>query len=477
MVRAEDLTGELIHDRFSVVRRIGGKSDVYAGVDLTSGDAVAVKCEEYGKGKGELDYEASVYDELHDRQTQGVLKKIWHGKYLNFEVLVLELAGPCLKDLFLALGRRFSLKTVLMLADQMIDRIACIHRLGYILRKVKPRDFVMGIGPNSHSVFPIDFGLFKRYRCPRTGRHVHMRSPDRIMARVKYASKRVNRLQPPSRRDDLESLGYMLVYFLKGDLPWGPEAADAWDLDGEMAVAEKKESTPISELCAGLPDEFQVFFHYVHDLGFEDEPNYAWLQGLFRGLFHLSGFVCDWSWDWTDSHHVTSLTPLPSPSPSRDASPCPLPNLASPSEGESMPSSPNEPHFSPVGENRHHDRHRPWHPQRREGNSSCSPESHLNHLNKSLYSSSSCCEPSSHLIEKERTVSKDSVNAPLKAPRKTSHSLADPGNDSLSQSKRDSLSKHKYTCSKHKHTCVRKRRLSESSSDYDRESRRCRVDI
>lgn len=166
--------------------------------------------------------------------------------------MVMELLGPSLEDLFNFCQRRFSLKTVLLLADQLISRIDFIHSRNFIHRDIKPDNFLMGLGKKGNLVYIIDFGLAKKYRDGRTHQHIPYRENKNLTGTARYASVNTHLGVEQSRRDDLESLGYVLMYFNRGALPWqGLKAATK--RQKYERISEKKMSTTIDDLCKGYP--------------------------------------------------------------------------------------------------------------------------------------------------------------------------------------------------------------------------------
>lgn len=220
--------------------------------------------------------------------------------------MVMELLGPSLEDLFNFCSRKFSLKTVLLLADQMISRIEYIHSKNFIHRDVKPDNFLMGLGKKGNLVYIIDFGLAKKYRDARTHQHIPYRENKNLTGTARYASINTHLGIEQSRRDDLESLGYVLMYFNLGSLPWqGLKAATK--RQKYERISEKKMSTPIEVLCKGYPSEFATYLNFCRSLRFDDKPDYSYLRQLFRNLFHRQGFSYDYVFDWNMLKFVSDL--------------------------------------------------------------------------------------------------------------------------------------------------------------------------
>ncbi|SGY79809.1 BQ5605_C008g05228 [Microbotryum silenes-dioicae] len=285
-------------------KKIGSGSfgDIYLGVNIISGEEVAIKLESVKAKHPQLEYEAKVYKTLAGGV--GVPFVRWFGVECDYNAMVLDLLGPSLEDLFNFCNRKFTLKTVLLLADQLvrarylISRIEYIHSRNFIHRDIKPDNFLMGIGKRGNQVNVIDFGLAKKYRDPKTHLHIPYRENKNLTGTARYTSINTHLGVEQSRRDDMESLGYVLMYFLRGSLPWqGLKAATKKQKYDR--IMEKKMTTPTEYLCRGFPNEFAIYLNYCRSLRFDDKPDYSYLRKLFRDLFVREGFQYDYVFDWS----------------------------------------------------------------------------------------------------------------------------------------------------------------------------------
>ncbi|KAJ2895072.1 Casein kinase I isoform delta [Zalerion maritima] len=284
----------LIKGRYRVDRKIGegGFGLVYLGTDLQSVQQVAIKLMPVRDGPEILESEAETYKALSG---VGIPRVLWFGQECDYYVLVYDILGPSLEDLLNYCGRRFSLKTVLLIANQAISRIKHIHDKGFLHRDIKPDNFLMGIGRQGNVLYTIDFGLAKEFCNAERDRTLGGRS---FGGTSRYASLNNHNGIEQSRRDDLESLGYVLAYFLRGSLPWqGLKAATEDKKNG--LIKEKKESLSPEELCKDLPVEFAKYIKYVRSLDFDKQPDYSYIRNIFRNLFYRRGFRYDNVYDWT----------------------------------------------------------------------------------------------------------------------------------------------------------------------------------
>ena len=185
-----------------------------------------------------------------------------------------------------------------MLADQLLSRLEYVHTKSFIHRDVKPDNFLIGLGKRQSVIHIIDFGLAKKYRDPRSHQHIPYRENKNLTGTARYASINTHIGIEQSRRDDLESLGYVLMYFIRGSLPWQGLKANTKKQKYER-IMDRKMSTSTEQLCKGYATEFRSYFEYCRSLRFEDRPDYAYLKRLFKELFYRKGFQYDNMFDWT----------------------------------------------------------------------------------------------------------------------------------------------------------------------------------
>jgi len=239
--------------RYRLGRKIGSGSfgDIYLGVDIPTGVEVAIKLESVKTRHPQLRYESKLYRVLAGDKAsppKGIPQMRWYGVEGNYNVLILDLLGPSLEDLFNYCGRQFSLQTVCMLALELLARVEYIHSKNFIHRDIKPDNFLIGTLRKSNTVYAIDFGLSKRYRNPKTMTHIRYREHKHLTGTPRYASVNNHLGIEQSRRDDLESLGFMLMYFLRGSLPWQGLRANT-KKQKYQKILEKKLATPFRLLC------------------------------------------------------------------------------------------------------------------------------------------------------------------------------------------------------------------------------------
>ena len=258
----------------------GGFGEVFLANDLSNNRNVAVKIEPSYVSNPRLLYEFKIYKLLED--IDGFPKAHYYSPYGRENRLVLDLLGKSLEQIFQYMNQKFTLKDVLMIAIQSITRIQSFHEQGFIHRDIKPDNILFGIGKDKNKLFLIDFSLAKNFH--KNNQHIEFEEGKTLLGTPRYCSINAATGKEQSRRDDLVSLGYVLVYLVKGGLPW-QNLKTAKKLNNkekyEHQLKIKLENSP-KKLCFGLTSEFRQFLKYCMKLEFDETPDYDYLRKLFE---------------------------------------------------------------------------------------------------------------------------------------------------------------------------------------------------
>jgi len=299
MAASTSSSSNVVGVHYRVGKKIGEGSFgvIFEGTNLLNNTQVAIKFEPRKSDAPQLRDEYRTYKILVG--CPGIPNVYYFGQEGLHNILVIDLLGPSLEDLFDHCGRRFSIKTVVMVAKQMLSRVQTIHEKNLIYRDIKPDNFLIG-RPNTKAqnvIHVVDFGMAKQYRDPKTKQHIPYRERKSLSGTARYMSINTHLGREQSRRDDLEALGHVFMYFLRGGLPWqGLKAAT--NKQKYEKIGEKKQTTAIKDLCDGFPEEFNKYLSYVRNLGFEDPPDYDYLRELFTKALQNTGEVEDGEYDW-----------------------------------------------------------------------------------------------------------------------------------------------------------------------------------
>lgn len=270
----------------------GSFSDIFVAVDK-EGKRAAVKFDRKDTG-----HRSHLQDEYHMlatlRNTPGVPKLIWYGKVDDENCILMELLGPDLSTLWKWCNKNWKRSTIIHIAIQCIGILRELHKKGIIHRDIKPQNLVVGSWPsNPQTIYLIDYGLSMQWcdvnKKPHSRRHPKDDLSGRITGTAKYCSMNAHH-RDYTRRDDIISLGYVLLFFLrKGKLPWGSLQGSNTRIRNNK-IFEMKKAITIKELCRNLPNEFQAYMEYAYSLTRDEEPGYDSLIKLFQTLQMRKGW-------------------------------------------------------------------------------------------------------------------------------------------------------------------------------------------
>ena len=276
---------------------------VYKGINTDNGEFVAVKLEDR-RNESKLLEEAETIKCIR-KNTKGVpeIYKIGHSNKWNY--MIMSYLGPNLEELFIYCKKCFSLKTSILLSLQTFHIIKGVHESGFVHRDIKPDNFVIGFGNSHNRIFLIDFGLSVSFINKDTMQHNDYIHKHQFTGSFRYSSINNHKGIQQSRRDDLESLSYMMVYFYKGMLPW--QNIPAKDKRDKLKKTYKKKTeTSLDELCEGCPKEFKQIVRYSRNLGYKEKPDYSYIKYLLNKVRKRNKIKIDGKYDWDTDNDTDS---------------------------------------------------------------------------------------------------------------------------------------------------------------------------
>ncbi|KAF8551979.1 kinase-like protein [Imleria badia] len=301
----------------------GSFGDVYDGIHVLTGAPVAMKRDTSGNSKSimphvcettrypcALPYEAQVY-KVSTGET-GFPSLRWHGVQEGVHVLVIDKLGPDLDAVRRLCRGHLSFRTVLLLGLQMLERVESVHSRGLILRDVTPKNFVMGLSEHSSIVHLLDFGLVRPFVNPVTKEHIPFVDNLERVGTARYTSHNMLLKRETSRRDDIEALGNVLLFLLRGRLPWqgihAPSVEAKFDRLIEMRVGKAMQD--FIDESPGR-DLWHTWFTHCRDLAFIDKPDYDFLKGIITSQILKEHGGADGRFDWLDGGMLECGTLVP----------------------------------------------------------------------------------------------------------------------------------------------------------------------
>jgi casein kinase I homolog HRR25 len=289
-----------ISNNYKFIKKLGKGSfgEVYL-VNDRSGNEYACKTE-INNTKNRLKGEFFIYKRFAIRELECVPKIRGYFETPEYNLLIMQLLGKGLDVVFEESNNKIDVGTVMKIGVTIISHLEKIHRIGIIHRDIKPNNFMFGINDETDDLYVMDFGLSKRWYM--NGNHIEYKTGRSMIGTARYASINIHNGSEPSRRDDMESVGYMLVYLAKGSLPWQGLKKKTKDNPIDN-IGKKKMSVDLKTLCDGLPECFYEYINYTKNLQFTEKPDYDYLRNIFITSAKNNNIKIKYYWENDSSCH------------------------------------------------------------------------------------------------------------------------------------------------------------------------------
>ena len=274
----------------------GNYSLIYSGINIETNESVAIKLESRNIKEENQLLPNEIFYLYKLRHSPGIVRIITTGRTKKYNILIEPLLGSTLYSLYLDHNKNFTLKDICLISIECITRLESVHNKGIIHCDIKPENFSIGL-KDKRIIYLIDFGLSKKYRSDRTKRHIQFNITKTMCGTARYASMNALSGLQLSRRDDLESLSYMILYFLLKKLPW--QGITAKNLEKRYKkIYDKKAELEKWDKFKELPTQIQNFVKYCRSLGFSQDPDYKLMKSYFYDLMNINNFYDDKNFSW-----------------------------------------------------------------------------------------------------------------------------------------------------------------------------------
>ena len=299
-IKKDQNINKIFFKKYKTVKLISKSkfSSIYEGINIKTKEKIAIKLEE--KNKYNL-LEKEAYT-LFSIKGYGIIDLLSFGKNTKYNIMIQPLLGDSIHNFFLSQFKNFSLSDICLISLQCLERIEWIHKNDIIHRDIKPDNFLFGI-KDPRTIYLIDFGLSKKYRSKRTLKHIKYCYTRKIVGTARYTSINSLRGYEMSRRDDLESFYYMVIFFILKKLPWQDIKANS-RVEKYHKILELKFIFDIDDYKILLPNEIIKMFKYVKKLKFEETPNYSMIKNSFKSILYNIGHTEIETFSWIKDRHI-----------------------------------------------------------------------------------------------------------------------------------------------------------------------------
>ena len=304
----DNLIDTYLFNKYKLLKKLskGSFGCIYLCKEKNTNNFFAAKLENKQTSINILEQE---YQIMHSIKSVKIplLKKF--GQNDKYNILIMQLLGKSLEQIFeeILFKQRMSLHCICNIAIQIIEILEEIHNKNIIHRDIKPSNFLLGNDINNNNLlYLIDFGLAKKYRDEKSNKHFEMKKGKKLIGTARFASINAMEGISQSRRDDLESVIYVLIYLFKGKLPWQNFLIKNKE-ERYYKIKEMKKNIDINILCEECPEEFCEYVKYVKYLEYDEEPDYNYLKNLFNNILNKNGFKFDYSYDWDNTKAIIDI--------------------------------------------------------------------------------------------------------------------------------------------------------------------------
>ena len=299
-IKKDQNINKIFFKKYKTVKLISKSkfSSIYEGINIKTKEKIAIKLEE--KNKYNL-LEKEAYT-LISIKGYGIIDLLSFGKNTKYNIMIQPLLGDSIHNFFLSQFKNFSLSDICLISLQCLERIEWIHKNDIIHRDIKPDNFLFGI-KDPRTIYLIDFGLSKKYRSKRTLKHIKYCYTRKIVGTARYTSINSLRGYEMSRRDDLESFYYMVIFFILKKLPWQDIKANS-RVEKYHKILELKFIFDIDDYKILLPNEIIKMFKYVKKLKFEETPNYSMIKNSFKSILYNIGHTEIETFSWIKDRRI-----------------------------------------------------------------------------------------------------------------------------------------------------------------------------